>query len=595
MKSKIFELFVILTALVLEFQPIMAQNSYKNFNAAVYVRAFELKQMKDEKWMKEHFNILEKQIKIGKVYFEVHRDLQLADKEAIQNVKKYFTSKGIKVSAGLALVKSEADNFKTFCYSNPADKTQILEIIKFAANQFDEIILDDFFFTNCKCELCIEKKGNLSWTDYRLGLLADFSKEIVSTAKKENPKVNMIIKYPNWYDHYQFTGYNLEEEPKIFDMIYTGSETRDDQYTAQHLPTYQSYSIMRYLENVKPGKNGGGWVDPYARRTIDRYAEQLAFTLYSKPKEIMLFCSFDLVKYLKKDDEQEVPVSYSAPIASYTLERVDNFLGKLGNPVGIKSYKPYHSCGEDFIHSYFGMIGIPIELTPDFPRESNLILLTEHAKSDNEIVPKIKKQLIDGKNVIITSGLLKALQDKGLKEIVDLQVTDSKASISQFSDFNNINYSQKPILVPIIQYPTNDCWDLLTAYDQSNGYPLMLEASYGKGKMFVITVPDNYSDFYNYPKEALTQMRKILTQEMPVYFDAPGKVCLFTYDNNTFIVHSLLPNNLVFHVMVNKKASEIIDQETGEIIKGTFDGKITSFEVLLTPYLAPGRVFKIYP
>ena len=593
MKKISLSLILVLLITVLNFQKSNAQTSYKNFNAAVYVRAFELKQMKDTDWMKSHFEILEKQIKIGKVYFEVHRDLELADKEAVQNVQKYFKSKNIKVSAGLALVMSEADNFVTFCYSNEEHKAKILDIIKFAAGQFDEIILDDFFFTNCKCELCIEKKGDLSWTDYRLDLLKEFSKEIVSTAKKVNPGVNMIIKYPNWYDHFQFTGYNLEEEPKIFDMIYTGSETRDDQYTHQHLPTYQSYSIMRYLENIKPGKNGGGWVDPYARRTIDRYAEQLAFTLYSKPKEIMLFCSFDLVKYLKKDDGTEVPVSYSAPIASYTLDRVDNFLGKLGNPVGIKSYKPYHSFGEDFLHSYLGMIGIPIEMTPDFPAESDMILLTEHAKFDTEIVAKIKKQLTDGKNVIITSGLLNALQDKGIKDIADLECTTSKVSFTQFSDFYNINYSTKPILIPIIKYPTNDAWDVLTAYDQYNGYPLVTEASYGNGKMYLLTIPDNYSDLYNYPKEALTRIRQFFTKQLPVFIDAPGRVCLFAYDNNTFIVHSLLPNNLVFNAITNGKATEIVDLETGERIKGTFNGKTTSFEVALTPYLAPGRVFEI--
>lgn len=299
------------------------------------------------------------------------------------------------------------------------------------------------------------------------------------------------------------------------------------------------------------------------------------------------------MKYLKKADGKEVPVSYSAPIASYTLDRVDNFLGKLGNPVGIKSYKPYHSFGEDFLHSYLGMIGIPIEMTPVFPEESNVILLTEHAKFDTSIVAKIKKQLSDGKKVIITSGLLNALQDKGLRDIADLACTSSKASIMQFSDFNNINYSTKSIIIPILQYPTNDAWDILTAYDQYNGYPLVLEAAYSKGKMYVLTIPDNYSDLYNYPKEALTRIRQIFTSQLPVYIDAPGRVCLFAYDNNCFIVHSLLPNNLVFNAITNGKASDIIDLETGEIIKGVFNGKTTSFELQLTPYLAPSRVFQI--
>jgi hypothetical protein len=593
MSKKILIQTLTIFLFIISYQAVGAQTGYKNFSAALYVRAFELKQMNDEEWLKTHFGLIEKQLKIDKVYFEVHRDLEFADKEVVQKVIKYFKAKGIKTSAGLALVKKEDDNFHTFCYSSPNDRAQILDIIKFAATYFDELILDDFFFTNCKCELCIDKKGSQSWSEYRLGLLGNFSKEIVAMAKKVNPKVNMIIKYPNWYDHYHFTGYNLETEPQIFDMIYTGSETRDDQYTPQHLPTYQSYSIMRYLENVKPGKNGGGWVDPYARRTLDRYIEQLQFTLYSKPKEIILFCSFDLVKYIKKENGEMVPVSSTAPLASYTLDKTDNFLDKLGNPIGITAYRPYHSYGEDYLHSYLGMIGLPIEMTPNFPTDKNNMLLTEHAKFDPEIVPKIKKQLIDGKNVVITSGLLRALQDKGIKDIVDITYTSKKAFVNQFSDFNNINYSTSEMVIPIIDYPTNDCWELLTAYDGRTGYPLLMEASYGKAKLYILTIPDNYSDLYAYPKEALTQIRKLLSPHLPVYIDAPGNVCLFTYSNNTFIVQSLLPNNLVFKAIIDKKVSEIIDLETGESIKGVFDGKSTRFEIALTPYLAPGRVFTI--
>jgi hypothetical protein len=36
-------------------------------------------------------------------------------------------------------------------------------------------------------------------------------------------------------------------------------------------------------------------------------------------------------------------------VAGYTFEKVDKFLGQLGNQIGIKSYKPYHSLGEDFL------------------------------------------------------------------------------------------------------------------------------------------------------------------------------------------------------------------------------------------------------
>ena len=69
-----------------------------------------------------------------------------------------------------------------------------------------------------------------------------------------------MIKYPNWYDHFQGLGFNLEAQPAMFDGIYTGTETRDPS-SSQHLQAYLGYNIFRYFENLKPGGNGGGWVD----------------------------------------------------------------------------------------------------------------------------------------------------------------------------------------------------------------------------------------------------------------------------------------------------------------------------------------------
>jgi hypothetical protein len=99
----------------------------------------------------------------------------------------------------------------------------------------------------------------------------------------------VIIKYPNWYEHFQGLGFNLEAQPKLFDRIYTGTETRDAMLSNQHLQPYHGYSIVRYFENIKPGGNGGGWVDPFGMTSADRYAEQLWLTLFAKAPEISLF------------------------------------------------------------------------------------------------------------------------------------------------------------------------------------------------------------------------------------------------------------------------------------------------------------------
>ena len=159
-----------------------------------------------------------------------------------------------------------------------------------------------------------------------------------------------------------------------------------------------------------------------------------------------------------------------ARVAGCSLEQVDSVLGKLGNPIGIASYKPYQSNGEDFLHNYLGMIGIPIDLHPEFPTNADLVLLTECAKFDPDIVVKIKSQLRTGKSVVITSGLLRALQGKGIEDIVEARCTDRKVLAHRYSggfgagNFNTLDGEKNEnVLFPQIEFFTNDAWSLVRA------------------------------------------------------------------------------------------------------------------------------------
>src|ERR1035438_6002336 len=94
-----------------------------------------------------------------------------------------------------------------------------------------------------------------------------------------------------------------------------------------------------------------------------------------------------------------------ATVAGDALDQIKPFVGKLGNPIGIASYRPPHALGEDFLHNFLGMIGIPIELYSSFPNNTDVILLTEGTAFDPHLVNEIKQQLQAGKTVVMTSGL----------------------------------------------------------------------------------------------------------------------------------------------------------------------------------------------
>jgi hypothetical protein len=580
--------------------PAYSDENYKNFKVAVYVRAQEVQQMKNLDWLSARWSVLEKQVHVDKVYLETFRDQLVPDEEALSNAKQFFNGKGIKTAGGIATVRSERNHFQTLCYTTPEDRQKLKEVIQFTARHFDEIILDDFFFTSCKCESCIKAKGDKTWTQFRLELMEEVSRNLViQPAKAINPKIKMVIKYPNWYEHYQGLGYNLEAEPKLFDGIYTGTETRDPVYTQQHLQQYQSYLIMRYLNNVKPDGGhrrealvGGGWVDPFNRQYMDRYAEQLWLTLFAKTPEITLFSFGQLIEPVRQDSGTSQPDTMVGRVAGYTFDHVDGFLGKLGKPLGVMSYKPYNSTGEDFLHNYIGMLGIPMELTPEFPTGANTIFLTESAAFDPAIVAKIKGQLNAGKNVVITSGLLKALQGKGIQDIVELRTSDKKVVSREFWRRANVYRSEKEIVFPQIEYITNDAWDLLSCMSQGNGYPILLEADYAKGVLYVLTIPDNFADMYSLPAEAITIIKEVLTRDLPVRVEGPPQVSLFIYDNDTFIVESFLPNPVEVKLVLDKRITGLKDLLGGRGFGG-FPGRgmtaqprgdKTVFETLITPH-----------
>src|SRR5512135_2521758 len=209
---------------------------------------------------------------------------------------------------------------------------------------------------------------------------------------------------------------------------------------------------MRFMDNLRPGVNKGGWVDQGGANPIDRYAEQLLDTVFARCPEMCCFnysgmlggirggangawadqpTSLNLAAVQKTISSDEIPTF--ADIAAYTLGQVDKVLTNVGKPVGIKTYTPYHATGEEFLHDYLGMIGLPMDIVPKFPTEANMVLLTEQAKHDPDIIQKIKTQLEAGKSVCVTSGFVRAMKGKGIEDIVEIESTGATVPVRRFT------------------------------------------------------------------------------------------------------------------------------------------------------------------
>ncbi len=152
---------------------------YKNFTVSVYARAYEVRDMADQKKLRDTWDLISQQVSVDKIYLETHRDRLIVDEKTLESAIKFFKSKGLKVAGGITYTIDESNNFETFCYTNPEHRQKVKEIAEYTAKHFDEFILDDFFFTSCKCDLCIKAKGEMSWTDFRLKLMTEAARDLV--------------------------------------------------------------------------------------------------------------------------------------------------------------------------------------------------------------------------------------------------------------------------------------------------------------------------------------------------------------------------------------------------------------------------------
>ena len=604
--------------ILLSLVAVSVEAKHNHFKVSVYVRAAEVQKMKDTQWLESSWATISNQLDVDKIYLETHRDMLIVDDATIEKAKKFFQKQGLEVAGGITYTINESNEFETFCYSDPEHRKLAQRIAETTARHFDEFLLDDFFFTSCKSAVEVAAKGNMTWTEYRLQLMNDAAKNLVlGPAKAVNPKVKVIIKYPNWYDHVQGLGFNLEDGPRLFDGIWTGTETRDPA-SAQHLQNYLSYNIIRYFENLRPGYNGGGWVDAGGiQMSMDRYAEQLHLTAIAKARDVMLFAYHQLLDVTLRDelraswqgtgtswdyDEMRAPFvkdgktvtpTTMARIADITLRKADNLVGKLGNPIGIKSYKPFHTLGEDFLQNYLGMIGLPMDMYPTFANDQKIVLLTEQAAGDKDIMTKIIAQLLSGRDVMITSGLLKAIPEK-IAEVCELRCSELKALVN---DFGRYGKSPRDILIPQVRYQTNDSWEVISAgrplTGGVSGFPILHKAKYMDAYLYVLTIPDDMGNLYDYPAAALTEIRRTLSQDMDFYLDGPSKVSLFLYDNHTLIVENFndetIDVKLVceperFKRLTNLEDNTTVEGKLEDYYVGWHKKSATKFAVSLKPH-----------
>ena len=522
--------------------------NYRNFRLATYFVAKAAARITREE-LEDQLAFFERYLRLDKVYLEPWRGL-MASSEQIRMIQGVLRDCGIEVEGGLTTVIPTPEGaepkprmFETFCYNDPGMREKLREVSAFMGRHFRRFMLDDFFFTDCTCADCIRERDAYnkvhgitdgSWKAYRLDLMRRVTEEdIIAPARRENPDCQVVIKYPNWAESYQETGYNPRDQRKIIDGLYTGTETRDPVTTDQHLPRYLSFSLMTYFENMWPGHNGGGWFDNFDTHITEHYLEQAYLPAFSKPKELMMFCFQSLYNHMY------------IPALGFQLDRLDAVLDHAGSPVGICTYLPDNCEGEDHVQDFLGMNGLPVVLTPYFPENAPQILLTRSSACDPEIVDRLEAYVRRGGTALVTTGFLDAVSDRGISRMTSLRLNGRHVQASRFRVEEDdrdgwpactFPESAQPVTLPVPEFRNNATWAVIKAVHGEESFGLFLRDRYGKGVMYTLAVPDARPDMYNLPSGVLSRMRQALAVN-GIWMEGPSRISLFVYDNDTFIVY----------------------------------------------------------
>jgi hypothetical protein len=216
-----------------------------------------------------------------------------------------------------------------------------------------------------------------------------------------------------------------------------------------------------------------------------------------------------------------------------------------------------------------------MDLTPHFPKGAPVVLLTENAALDPNLVQEIKGNLAAGGQVIITSGLLQALAHKGIEDVVEISYSGLPITARHYygtfgphggGDLDVPGRENAPVIFPQIHFYTNDTWPLIRGEDSANSVPILLSTGYGRGELYVLNVPANMGDLYALPQPVLDELRGWVTARFPLRIDAPARVSLFAYDNHTFVVESYRASPATVRIFVKAGASRLVDLASGQSV-----------------------------
>jgi hypothetical protein len=472
-------------------------------------------------------------LRLSKVYLEDARG-DAAAVAVLREIAAALKAEGLEVSG--AVVPADKG---PLCYNDPKDMATLEGRVRVLAQVFDEIIVDDWLFTTCTCAKCLAGRGSESWADYRSRLVAEQSKRhLIDAAKQVRPGVQVIIKYPNWYEGHRQHGYDVARQTPQFDGVSVGIETRQRATHDQHIPIYSGYVFQQWIGGDAGPKWRSAWLDNYDMQgDPNDYVAQVWQAVLARTPEIIFWCAGQL--------HPPIPAADVYPHLVGLMPEFDRLAGMLSGPArGIAIHLPLGSVGEYNIFGYLGMIGLPMAPRTSFPNDTKTAIFTQHSLRDPQLAAELLARIRAGKEVFLTWPLLQNLRDSELGRVFNVIGEGGTVAASTFRvregfwDSKLVEVAH-PFSFPKIQTSTWPYVREVALVREDADFGVLLTTPYAEGQVDLLNLPDNSYDLLRLPEPVLNSIRRVFAEELGVRLVGPGGVALYPFGERQYVLYNM--------------------------------------------------------
>lgn len=486
---------------------------------------------------------------VSRIFLEGRRGDEYVPPELLRQLRDDFRSQGIETTGAIATVPGKSfgvrqnEGYSWLNYEDQKTREDITRFFEENAPVFDEIIIDDFYCTGDTSEVSQNARGGRTWEQYRREMLVGLIEPMmIQPARRANPGVRLILKFPQWYDLFDRYGYEPARMGAAFPVLWAGTEVRNPETQRMGFvaPT-EGYVNWSWIRAVNGDKLHGAWFD-HIESTAQNFADQAFQSVLAGARELTLFHLGDVVEGHPGDEL----LARKLPELKDLARRVQGASRR-----GVRFYKPVNSPAGDnrFLMDYLALNGIPVLPVAEYPSDSSVVFLGLQAAHDARLEEKITAHLKRGATVAVTPALLRAMPSLAAVAGVEVSQAAQPALVQELRSAGG----KKIVLARGLEVDGGLKVTHARMTLSSQSAPVLVSRRTGGGTLLVynlrtfsdadyaqakeLLLPPLKLGLTELPREAADALRTPLLEPLGLRFSAPSGVGLYLF-GKSFVVYN---------------------------------------------------------